>query len=118
MFSGGSGGTSCIATDYSCSGTSAGGFGGGGGGGYNGGGGGGGYSGGGGGSSASGTVFGGGGASYIDGSVALLTETVDSTGVGSVSFTDLTPVPLPASAWLLLFGAGGLGLLARKQRVA
>jgi hypothetical protein len=41
---------------------------------------------------------------------------VDSTGVGSVTFTDVTPVPLPASAWLLLFGAGGLGLFARKPR--
>jgi hypothetical protein len=118
VFTGGAGGTSCVASDYSCTGTSAGGFGGGGGGGYNGGGGGGGYSGGGGGSGGSGTVFGGGGGSYIDASVAELNEAVDSVGQGVVSFTDLTPVPLPASAWLLLFGAGGLGAFVRKQRRA
>jgi hypothetical protein len=119
LFTGGTGATSCLPTDYSCSGTSAGGFGGGGGGGYNGGGGGGGYSGGGGGSGKSGgTVFGGGGGSYIDPSVSLLSETVDSTGVGLVTLTDLTPVPLPASAWLMLCGAGGFGLFARKRRTA
>jgi hypothetical protein len=43
---------------------------------------------------------------------------VDSSGVGSVTFTDLTPVPLPASIWLSLLGFGGLGLFARKRRMA
>jgi hypothetical protein len=117
LFAGGAGGTSCLGTDYSCSGTSAGGYGGGGGGGYNGGGGGGGYSGGGGGSGKSGgTVFGGGGGSYVDPSVAVDFSAADVSGNGQVYVNFISAVPLPASAWMMLGGLGALGFAARKRR--
>lgn len=120
-FTGGTGGSTCVGfNDYSCVGTSTGGFGGGGGGGYNGGGGGGGYSGGGGGSGKSGgTVFGGGGGTYVDPSVTLNYAVADdNTGNGYVTLTDLTPVPLPASIWLMLGGLGAFGFVARTRRAA
>jgi hypothetical protein len=34
---------------------------------------------------------------------------------GTFSATATAPVPVPASAWLLLAGTGGFGLLARKR---
>jgi hypothetical protein len=47
--------------------------------------------------------------------------TVTGTAGGSYSGQlnlATTPVPLPASLWLMLSGFGGLGLLARKRRAA
>lgn len=35
-----------------------------------------------------------------------------------VKFTSLQPVPLPAAAWLMLSGLGGLGAMARKRKAA
>ncbi len=48
-----------------------------------------------------------------------------SSGTGSTvrdgfvgTITSIAPVPLPAAAWLLLAGLGGLGLLGRRGRAA
>jgi hypothetical protein len=117
VFTGGAGGTSCLPTDYSCSGSANGGFGGGGGGGYNGGGGGGGYSGGGGGSgSETGTIFGGGGGSYIDASVTNQSLALGNLTDGQVVISEVSAVPLPASAWLMLSALGGFGFMRRKRQ--
>lgn len=37
------------------------------------------------------------------------------SGMFSATATATAPVPVPASAWLLLAGIGGFGLLARKR---
>jgi hypothetical protein len=49
--------------------------------------------------------------------------TLESDNLGLVSqltytITSLAPVPLPASAWLLLSGLVGVGVMARKRRIA
>jgi hypothetical protein len=37
-------------------------------------------------------------------------------GRDNVSITDVTAVPLPAAAWLLLGGLGGLGVFGRTRK--
>jgi len=42
---------------------------------------------------------------------------IDDTDGVTYNITSLTPVPLPAAAWLMLSGLGGLGLVGRKRKV-
>jgi hypothetical protein len=46
-----------------------------------------------------------------------LTDNINGTGVGNLDYTitSLTPVPLPASAWLMLSGAVGFGAMVRRR---
>jgi hypothetical protein len=44
---------------------------------------------------------------------------LDTAALGQVyRGVDVAPVPLPAAAWMLLAGLGGLGLIARRKRAA
>ena len=55
------------------------------------------------------------------GTYALEVRGIAGTGGGSyagVLNLETTPVPLPASLWLMLSGLGGLGVLSRKRRAA
>ncbi len=47
-------------------------------------------------------------------------ETFDNIefSTGSIAFEFATPIPLPAAAWLLIAGLGGLGLAARRRKTS
>lgn len=46
----------------------------------------------------------------------LLTGGFGTTASSGATFTLLSPVPLPAAAWMLAGGLAGLGMIARKRR--
>jgi hypothetical protein len=52
------------------------------------------------------------------GSISTYTFTTPEGLMVDVSNTPPSPVPLPASAWLMLSGVVGLGATARRRRAA
>jgi len=42
---------------------------------------------------------------------------INAIGVDNLTYST-SPVPLPATAWLMLSGLGGLGAMVRKRRAA
>jgi hypothetical protein len=50
--------------------------------------------------------------------VDTVTGEVDDDGLLDFTITSLTPVPVPATIWLLLSAMGGLGTLARRCKLA
>ena len=58
-------------------------------------------------------------ASQVTGeSFSVLETAAADTDFKGVSFAPVTPVPLPATAWLMLSGLGGIAAFARKKRAA
>jgi hypothetical protein len=45
-------------------------------------------------------------------------QVYNTSSDGTLVITSITAVPLPASAWLLISGLGGLGALSRRRRIA
>jgi hypothetical protein len=59
--------------------------------------------------------YGGNGTLTLDPTVTL-TNLYPGVTVSSASGVDYAPVPLPAAAWLLLSGLGGIGFIARRRK--
>jgi hypothetical protein len=54
-------------------------------------------------------------ASYVRLQILSNYGNTDTTGISEAAF-EVAPVPLPAAAWLLLSGLGGIGALARRRK--
>jgi len=50
-------------------------------------------------------------------SFTTLYSAPDGTSIRGVAFSPVAPVPVPAAAWLLLSGLGGLGLIGRRRNL-